>query len=220
MNTPNHEAVQAARIAAASPRKAQRSEIPAVAGLMARAFADDPVMTWGFRKGPKHDGAVAAYMHFSVGEQSAPYDAVFTASDFNAAAVWLPPAGLGSLSLPPGRMLLLLPLLIRIAGWSRLTRVMALGDAMEKHHPPQPPHWYLFFLGVAPEMRGKGLGSTMLEATLKRVDEDRTPAFLDNSNPRNTRLYERHGFSVVTEYRARKDAPIVQGMWREGLRHA
>ncbi len=69
-------------------------------------------------------------------------------------------------------------------------------------------------------MRGKGLGSSILEATLKKVDEDRMPAFLDNSNPKNTRLYERHGFRVVTEYRARKDAPPVFGMWRDAARSA
>ena len=50
---------------------------------------------------------------------------------------------------------------------------------------------------------------------MKRADEDRAPAFLDNSNPKNTRLYERHGFRTITEYRARKDAPVVQGMWRD-----
>jgi ribosomal protein S18 acetylase RimI-like enzyme len=220
MSAPDHEAAQAARIAAANPHKAQAFELPAVARLMAHAFADDPVMSWGFRAGPKHDDAVAAYMNFAVGEQSAPHDAVFVAPDFNAAAVWLPPAGLASLSIPPSRMLGMFPRLLKIAGWSRLTRVMALGEAMEKHHPPEPPHWYLFFLGVAPQMRGKGLGSSILEATLKRVDEEKMPAFLDNSNPKNTRLYERHGFRTVTEYRARKDAPLVQGMWRDGLRHA
>ena len=113
------------------------------------------------------------------------------------------------------RMLTLLPTLLKISGFSRMGRAMAMGEALEKHHPPEPPHWYLFFLGVAPELRGKGVGSTMLEATLKRVDEDGTPAYLDNSNPRNTRLYERAGFRVVSEYRARKDAPPIWGMWRD-----
>lgn len=211
----DHAAGEAARIAAANPRKAQASEIPAVAGLLAQAFADDPVMEWGFRPGVRHNAAVQTYFDFAVGMQSAAHDAVFVAPDFNAAAVWLPPAGLGSLSLPLWRMLAMFPRLVGIAGWSRLTRVMALGEAMEKHHPPEPPHWYLFFVGVAPALRGRGLGSSILEATLRRVDEERMPAFLDNSNPKNTRLYQRHGFRVVTEYRARKDAPVVQGMWRD-----
>lgn len=217
MPADSDDAIIAARIAAANPRKAQAVELPPVAQLMARAFADDPVMSWGFRVA-EHEAAVGAYMDFAIRRQCAPHDAIFVAPDFNAAAVWLPPSGLGSLSLPPLRMLALFPVLLRIAGWSRLNRVMALGDAMEKHHPPEPLHWYLFFIGVAPEMRGRGLGSSMLEATLKRVDEEAMPAFLDNSNPKNTRLYERHGFRVVTEYRARKDAPPIWGMWRDARR--
>ncbi|MCC6919857.1 MAG: GNAT family N-acetyltransferase [Alphaproteobacteria bacterium] len=213
MPAPGEDAAVAARVAAADPRKAEAPELARVARLMARAFADDPVMSWGFRAA-RHEAAVGAYMDFAIRRQCAPHDAIFVAPDFNSAAVWLPPSGLGSLSLPPLRMLALFPRLLRMAGWSRLRRVMALGDAMEKHHPPEPPHWYLFFIGVAPEMRGRGLGSSMLEATLKRVDDDRMPAFLDNSNPKNTRLYERHGFRIVTEYRPRNDAPVVQGMWR------
>jgi ribosomal protein S18 acetylase RimI-like enzyme len=215
MRAADHEAAAAARIAAGQPRKAAGNDIPAVARLMAEAFADDPVMEWGFRQGTRHEAAVQRYMDFAVGRQSAQHDAIFVAPDFNAAAVWLPPDGLGSLSLPFWRMLALFPLLVSIAGWSRLGRVAALGQAMEKHHPPEPPHWYLFFIGVTPELRGRGLGASILEATLKCVDEDGSPAFLDNSNPRNTRLYERHGFRVVTEYRARKDAPVVMGMWRD-----
>ena len=54
----------------------------------------------------------------------------------------------------------------------------------------------------------------MLEATVKRVDEIGVPAYLENSNPRNTKLYERAGFA------ARKDiapagAPPLIAMWRE-----
>ncbi len=48
MSVTDHEAAQAARVAAANPRKAQAFEIPAVAALMARAFADHPVMGWDF----------------------------------------------------------------------------------------------------------------------------------------------------------------------------
>ena len=107
-----------------------------------------------------------------------------------------------------------LPGIIAAVGPTRIGQLSTIA-AMEKHHPPEPPHWYLFFLGVAPHLRGQGVGSAILEATLKRVDDDRRPAYLDNSNPKNTRLYERAGFRVVSEYRARKDAPPIWGMWRD-----
>lgn len=209
------EEAHLARLAAAAPRKAGQSDIPGLRALLTGAFADDPVMGWGFRGGSGHAQALDAYFAFALKRQCAQHDAMYVSGAMQGAAVWLPPDGVGSLSVPLWRMALLFPTLLKIAGWARLTRTMAMGEAMEKHHPPEPPHWYLFFLGVAPHLRGQGVGSAILEATLKRVDDDRRPAYLDNSNPKNTRLYERAGFRVVSEYRARKDAPPIWGMWRD-----
>ena len=42
------------------------------------------------------------------------------------------------------------------------------------------------------------------------------PAFLENSNPRNVKLYERFGFRVTREITARKDAPPLFAMLRPG----
>jgi ribosomal protein S18 acetylase RimI-like enzyme len=60
-----------------------------------------------------------------------------------------------------------------------------------------------------------GLGSTLLAACLERVDAVGMPAYLENSNPKNTRLYERHGFRTQWEASAASGAPPLQGMWRE-----
>jgi ribosomal protein S18 acetylase RimI-like enzyme len=210
-----HEAAYTARLAAATPHKATRADIPALAALLTGAFADDPLFRWGFRAGAQAPRALRTYFDFSLKDQCAGHDEMHVAGEMQAAAVWLPPAGLAGLSLPAWRMALMLPTLLKIAGWSRLGRAAAMGEALEKHHPPEPPHWYLFFLGVAPDLRGKGVGSTLLESTLQRVDGEAMPAYLDNSNPKNTRLYERAGFRIVSEYRARKDAPPVWGMWRD-----
>ena len=213
-----HEEALAARRAAAAPRKASAAEIPRLAALLAEAFAEDPVMSWGFREGAGHAGALKTYFTHALTRQCAQHDAMFVGPDMKSAAIWLPPSGLASLSLPMWRMALMLPTLLKVTGFSRLGRAAALGEAMEKHHPPDPPHWYLFFVGVAPDLRGKGVGSAILEATLGEADAAAMPAHLDNSNPKNTRLYERHGFRVVTEYRARKDAPPIWGMWRDARR--
>ena len=87
-----------------------------------------------------------------------------------------------------------------------------MADAMEKNHPHEK-HFYLAFIGVAPRLQGLGLGGAMLEANLKRIDADRAPAYLENSNPKNARLYERHGF-VARKNIAPREAPPLIGMWR------
>jgi ribosomal protein S18 acetylase RimI-like enzyme len=90
-----------------------------------------------------------------------------------------------------------------------------MAKAMEHAHPPEP-YFYLAFVGVAPRFQGTGLGTALLESTLGRVDAVGMPAFLENSNPRNIKLYERFGFRVTDEISARKDAPPLYAMLRPG----
>ena len=51
--------------------------------------------------------------------------------------------------------------------------------------------------------------------TLERVDAAGAPAYLENSNPRNTPLYQRHGF-VARKNIAPHGCPPMVAMWRNG----
>lgn len=64
------------------------------------------------------------------------------------------------------------------------------------HHFPDEPVWYLKLLGVDPEGQGKGIGSTLLRASLQELDEDGLPAYLETGTERNVRFYKRFGFEV------------------------
>jgi GNAT superfamily N-acetyltransferase len=83
---------------------------------------------------------------------------------------------------------------------------------MEKAHPRER-HFYLFFMAAHPSFQGKGLGSAILEATLNHIDETGMPAYLENSNVKNTRLYERAGF-VAKKNISPDGAPPLIPMWR------
>jgi ribosomal protein S18 acetylase RimI-like enzyme len=107
----------------------------------------------------------------------------------------------------------ILPKVLQLTGLMRLPRGAAMAAAMEHAHPKEP-YFYLAFLGVAPRMQGSGLGSSLLRQTLQRADAAGVSAYLENSNPRNLRLYENAGFSVLHEIRARGDAPPVFAMRR------
>ncbi len=198
-----------------APRKATRAELGALAELLTDAFLDDPVLQWTLRDGRAFPGALRRYFDFALAEQCAPSDLMFVSGDdMRATAIWLPPSDLGVLATPPREMLRLIPKFLPILGISRLHRAMSLAMAMDAEHPHEP-HWYLYFLGVPPSQQGKGLGSAMMDATLPMVDARQMPAYLDNSNARNIPLYERYGFRVISEYRAREDAPPIWGMWRD-----
>jgi len=106
-----------------------------------------------------------------------------------------------------------LPIMLKLTGISRLSRGASMAAAMEHAHPDLP-YFYLAFIAVAPSLQGAGRGSALLRQTLQRADAAGAHAYLENSNPRNLALYERAGFSVTQEIKARADAPPVYAMWR------
>ncbi|HEY5337097.1 MAG TPA: GNAT family N-acetyltransferase [Rhizomicrobium sp.] len=197
---------------AANPRRATMDDARAVARLFAAAFATDPVMDYIARPGPKRAAGLENFFYWLLQRRAIPFGHVWMADDAGVAAAWLPPnapATAGGFF----DQLKLIPMFVRLCGFPRLTRGQAMGDAMEKTHP-HDPHFYLAFIGVAPRFQGMGLGGAMMEATVKKVDEARAAAYLENSNPKNTKLYERAGFARRTNI-APKGAPPLIAMWRD-----
>jgi ribosomal protein S18 acetylase RimI-like enzyme len=198
--------------AASNPRRAHPDDAAVLARLFAAAFASDPVFDWIARRGPKRAEGLERFFFWLLQVRAIPFGEVWMADDGSVAAAWLPPdvpATAGGLM----DQIRLLPMFLRLCGLPRMMRGSAMADAMEKHHPHER-HYYLAFIAVAPRMQGLGLGSAMLEATLKRPDNAALPAYLENSNPKNTALYERHGF-VVRKDIAPPGAPPLLAMWRE-----
>lgn len=198
--------------AAANPKRAAETDAGALARLFAAAFASDPVFDWIARPGPKRAYGLERFFFWLLRSRGIPYGEVWMAADGAAAAAWLPP---GVPASPGGfvEQMKLLPLFVRLCGMPRILRGSAMADAMERNHP-QIPHFYLAFIGVAPRYQGMGLGSALLDATLARVDAQGMPAYLENSNPKNTRLYERHGFAVQKNI-SPLGAPTLLSMWRD-----
>lgn len=198
--------------AASNPRRAHANDAPQLARLLAAAFANDPVMDWVARRGRKRAAGLERFFYWLITVRAIPFGEVWLTETGGATAVWLPPdvpATAGGFV----EQMRLLPMFLRLCGFPRLLRGQAMADAMEKHHPHEP-HYYLAFLAVAPRLQGLGLGSALLDATLARIDGKGAPAYLENSNPRNTRLYERAGF-VRRSNIAPGGAPPLISMWRE-----
>jgi ribosomal protein S18 acetylase RimI-like enzyme len=198
--------------AASAPRRATVDDARVLARLFAAAFTTDPVMDWIARPGAKRAQALEQFFFWLMRVRAIPFGEVWMAADAGVCAAWLPPDAPAS---PGGffEQMRLMPMFVRLCGLPRLSRGSAMGDAMEKNHPHEP-HFYLAFIGVAPRLQGLGLGGAMLEATLKRADAAHMPAYLENSNPKNTRLYERAGF-VARQSISPPGAPPLIAMWRE-----
>jgi ribosomal protein S18 acetylase RimI-like enzyme len=203
---------QARRLrAASSPRRATPADAAALTQLLSAAFLNDPVMDWIARPDSKRAAGLEAFFFRLLDTRAIPAGEVWMSDDGAACAVWLPP---GKPAWPPGAVaqLKLLPMFLQVCGFGRMARGAAMSAAMEKAHPHEA-HFYLFFMAVDLRFQGMGLGSALLDAMLKRTDEAGLPTYLENSNPRNARLYERAGF-VARKDIAPEGAPPLIPMWR------
>ena len=93
-----------------------------------------------------------------------------------------------------------------------------VGELVEGRHPAEPPHFYLFAIGVDPARQGGCRGSRLIREVLERCDRDGIPAYLENSKERNLPFYERHGFATRERVDLPDGGPPVWLMWRGGRR--
>ena len=192
-------------------RKATAADVPAAARSLARAFQDDPAMSWAIPSAARRTRYGERYFAKLISRFYLPKDEVYVAGDGLAAALWSPP---GPWRISTVQSLPLFPTMVK-ACRANLPRTMRMLALMEKHHGTHDePHFYLPFVGVDPSAQGRGLGTALLTTVLDRCDEERIPAYLEASSPGNQALYFRHGFTVIDELTWPGGGPPFWPMWR------
>ncbi len=190
-----------------------RADFDEIVQTLTDAFAADPHFDWFMRPGAGREAARRGLFHMLIGQEGLTNGRIDRPASGGAAAVWMPFDWLGP--MPLLAELRALPSMLRMTGFARFGRLMAIRDDMDRHHPTDRPHAYLWFLGVAPAAQGRGVGSALLRAANARNDAAGLPAYLETGTTRNVALYQRHGFKVISEHKARPDAPTMWSMWRE-----
>lgn len=197
--------------AASNPRRATLDDVSVLSRLFASTFVTDPIIDYMVPPGAGREAAVERLFRFLLYKRDIPQGEVWMSPDGHACTMWLPPDARRS-ARGVVEKLRLLPLLVSIFGFGGLARAGAITEAMEKNHPTDR-HFYLAFVAVSARYQGTGLGSAILGANLKRIDDVGAAAYLENSNPKNTRLYERFGFIAGKDI-SPGDAPPLIAMWR------
>ncbi|WP_336986656.1 GNAT family N-acetyltransferase [Altererythrobacter aquiaggeris] len=178
-----------------------------IGSITADAFRHDPFNTWLFGR----FGAMNAAFRTLARHVYVPRGVSYRLAD-EAAAMWMMPGG--DIDLP-GRILPLLALNLKLRGSAGVMgRIEATTQAMKTNHPAKP-HAYLFTIGVRAGSRGKGLGRVLMRPMLDHLDRASIPAYLENSNPDNTRFYRSFGFEHRKLIYAADGAPPLEAMWRE-----
>jgi ribosomal protein S18 acetylase RimI-like enzyme len=171
----------------------------AIATLVS-AFISDPVERWLFPRAADYLTFFPAFVA-AFGGGAFERETVWQAGDFTAVAMWMAPG-----NLPDGDAII--SALQGPVSADKHADTFSVLEQMDAVHPTDP-HWYLPWLGVDPAQQGAGLGSSLLQQCLHRVDADHCPAFLETPNPRTVSLYARHGFRIIGVSQAGTCPPVT-----------
>src|SRR4051794_37552160 len=189
-------------------RPVTADDVPALAAVLTRAFASDPVTRWLYGEGPRRERWLRRFFAWQL-RRLLPQDVSWTTTARDGAAAWALPDRWREAPLDMVRLV-----------WATLPGVLprarrvldGLGEVEARH--PSDRHLYLTALGVAPERQGTGVGSALVRPGLDLCDREGLPAYLETATARNVAFYARHGFRVTAEV-ALPAGPTVRGMWRD-----
>ncbi|MFE9439256.1 GNAT family N-acetyltransferase [Streptomyces sp. NPDC006602] len=197
-------------------RTASAGDRELVVRLLDQAFLDDPVSRWVFPgdeyRRRTHHRLMAAFTDVVLAEGR-----IDVTEDGTACALWVsvPAAddhGQGAdqdTGEDDG------PARVRAAVDPENERVELIGRLAAEIHPSGRAHAYLWMIGVAPEHQGEGIGTALIASVLDRCDREGLPAYLEASNARSRKLYERLGFEPTDRPLDLPDGPQMWPMWRE-----
>lgn len=182
--------------ASSQPPPLRSSQIPQAAELLARAFHQDPMIGHLFpdaearpRRSARCFSIILRY-GLSFGET---YQ---NPEGLDGLAVWLPPGP----AHPSWATMFRVGLQVLLGlGPTALVHMLRYSDYVGNLRERLLPagHWYLQLLGVSPDCQGRGVGKSLLEPMLARLDRLNLPCGLDTMNARNVEIYQRFGFRVV-----------------------
>jgi ribosomal protein S18 acetylase RimI-like enzyme len=177
-----------------------RDQIDLVAGMLARAFDDDPIWStlWpdAGRRAAQLQRMFAALARTSM----AAGGHATTLGGQRGAALWLPP-GRGMRISAVVRSRFAMPRMMLRMSRGEARSLLAMVTLLDRRHAAlvPEPHWYLWVVGVEPHLHGQGLGTLLVRDGLARADRDGTPVYLETETAGNVGYYEGLGFMVVEE---------------------
>lgn len=186
-----------------------------IAGLLARAFQDDPLMRYAIPDASQRARFLPSLIGLTV-RYGCRYGEVYATPGYEGAAIWF----------PPERTTMLLWRMLRVGmfavplriPWPILRRFNAANACSTAVHERCAPgaHWFLVQLGVEPSHQRQGIASRLLQPMLARIDAAALPCYLETENEANIAFYQRHGFRVVADDVVPRGGPRIWALVRAG----
>ncbi len=176
------------------------------AGVLARAFLDDPAWVWAVPQDARRRRVLAWFFGAAV-DYARRVGEVRVSERDDAAAILL----------PPHKPRLDAPQLMRAGLWQMpfragpgcFSRFLTMSRVLEERHDADVPerHWYVWLLGVDPPRQRQGGGGALLESVCAQADAEGIPCYLDTTRERNLAFYRSHDFEVVYEGTLPRNGP-------------
>jgi uncharacterized protein YhfF/GNAT superfamily N-acetyltransferase len=184
-------------------------EVPALAGVLGRAFATDPMVVWPLVTADDIPARVRAAFE-AVDTPFAREGWMLEAGDGLGVMTLLPP---GSAAREEALAAEVAPAIAALSpdGGARYDAFWAWVWSML----PDAPRWLLDQLAVEPAAQGRGIGGALVRYAIARAEEDGLPLVLETGNERNLAFYGRHGFRVAEEGDAPGGGPHVWFLRRD-----
>jgi GNAT superfamily N-acetyltransferase len=179
------------------------SDVAALSQALAAAFEDDPIFGWLLPDAGGRRERLAHFFALEVGDVVLPSGTAWTSTVGAGACLELPP---DAWRLPLRTQARHAPGFARVFGRS-LPRALVTITKMERKHLRES-HFYIPYVGVAPESQGAGLGTRLMGRTLERADTEGLPTYLEATSERNAALYERLGFEHLGAFTVLGSPPL------------
>jgi GNAT superfamily N-acetyltransferase len=182
---------------------ASRADVAALARALAAAFEDDPIFSWLLPSKRRRPDKLLRFFTLELESVVLPSGTAWMSPEASGACLELPP---GKWRMPLQTQALHAPQFVAVFGRS-LPRALITITQMERKHLREP-HFYVPYVGVAPEVQGAGLGTRPLGKTLERADAAGLPTYLEATSERNAALYERLGFNHLGPFTVLGSPPL------------
>lgn len=195
-------------------RLATASDADVIAQLMIKVFDEDPLMNWFFRKDNKRAQGQKVFYDFVIKSYCLPQHLSWVTDDLQGAALWIP-----SEKWEPGFLMQISMASVIIRAFGLRNSLMKLRERqkIDTRHPKQA-HYYLSCLGVNRDLRGRGIGTALLEPMLYRSDNEGRGCYLETTLERSVSFYQRFGFSVTETLLIGPEKIKVWLMWRNPIK--
>jgi ribosomal protein S18 acetylase RimI-like enzyme len=189
--------------------RAEPGDAPALTDVITAAFFPIAPCVWLFPDPGERRSLLARLLRLRLSDVLE-HGAVYTTEDRRAAAVWFPRADAYTPRHDEQARL------VDAVGERHAARIRRYDAITEAVHPAAP-HDYLWAAAVHPDRRRAGIGSALLTAHHRVLDERGRAAYLEASDAGTRQVYLRLGYGDLPVPRIVLPPPggaVLYGMWR------